>query len=502
MKITKVIVLLLFPLLIISGCGPKPPFHQVFSAKDLLSRELDELFSDPAFDTATWGVVIQSLDNGEYLYRRNENKGFMPASNMKLYTTAVSLMKLGPDYRYRTTLLGTGQIENGVLQGDLILHGTGDPSICARFHEEDPLAVFRAWADSLKEKGVTKIAGRIIGDDNYFEDEIMGYGWEWDDQSDYYAAQISAVTFNDNCVDILFAPGEKTGDSARYQLRPNTGFVRIHNRVTTVRPGLETGVVFKRKRAFNDVTISGSIALHSDPGWDSFSVENPTFYAVYVLRELLQKEGIEISGRAFDIDSLKNFHYLPDSATVLASYKSPPLSEIVRTVNKRSQNLYAELLLRTLAKQFTDVGDGPHGVKVVKNVLAQYGIDPDRFGMVDGSGLSRFNLITPMQTSYLLRAMHRHSAGHYYYDSLPIAGVDGTIRGRMRGTAAENNVHAKTGYIGRVRSLSGYVTTRNNEKLSFVMMVNNYFVPTSKANAIQDLVCERLANFSRNLSFK
>ena len=164
--------------------------------------------------------------------------------------------------------------------------------------------------------------------------------------------------------------------------------------------------------------------------------------------------------------------------------------------------MYAELLLRTLAKQFTDVGDGAHGVKVVKNVLAQYGIDPDRFGMVDGSGLSRFDLITPMQTSYLLRAMHRHSAGSYFYDSLPIAGVDGTIRNRMRGTAAENNVHAKTGYIGRVRSLSGYVTTRDGEKLSFVMMVNNYFVPTSKANAIQDLVCERLANFSRKLLFR
>ncbi len=486
----------------IFSCGPKPELNNYFSSIDLLRKELDQIYSDPAFDTATWGVVVQSLQTGEYLYRRNSHKGFMPASNMKLYTTAAALGKLGPDYRYKTVLLTNGNSEDGVLEGDLIIRGSGDPSITGRYHEDDPLAPFYDWVDSLKSIGISRINGRIIGDDNYFEDEIMGYGWSWDYQSNYYAAQISALSFNDNCVDICFTPAGNLGEAAQFQLRPNTKYVHVFNQVKTVRPGLNRGIRFNRKRAFNDIIIRGSLVLNSKPRWNWFSVENPTLYTAFVFQELLEQEGILVTGKACDIDSLADFYYEPDSSIVLASYYSPSLIEIVTTINKNSQNLYAELLLRTLGKQFTDVGDGRHGVQVVKEVLSGFGADSSKFGMVDGSGLSRMNLVTPMQTSILLRAVKNSPVGDLFYSSLPIAGVDGTIRNRMKNTAAENNVRAKTGTISRAKALSGYVTTKDGELLSFVMMVNNYTVPTAKANFVQDWVCERLANFQRKLPFR
>ncbi len=479
---------------LLTGCGPRFVKVALKSPAYLLAEEIDEVLSDPEFGTAYWGVVIQSLENGQYLYLRNRNRGFMPASNMKLFTTATALAKLGPDYQYVTRLLGKGEIDEGTFRGDLIIRGVGDPSITGRYHDGNPLAVFEKWAKTLLASGIRVIDGNIIGDDNYFADEIMGSGWAWDYQSDWYAAQISALSFNDNCVDIFVVPGKEIGAPPTLSLRPNTRYVRIINRVVTVRDGLGSGIRFERKRAFNDVTISGSVEIDDEERWDWFSVENPTLYAAYVFREVLQRAGISVNGKAYDIDSLSGYWYNPDSVAVLATYTSPPLREIVKTINKVSQNLYAELLLRTLGKVFKDVGDAAHGVEVVKEFLAGRGIDPGHFIMVDGSGLSYLNLVTPLQISVLLRKMRKNPD---FYESLPIAGVDGTIKNRMKGTAAEGNVHAKTGYIDKARALSGYVTSKDGEEFSFVLLVNNYTTPTSKANFVKDWICERIANFSR-----
>ena len=322
----------------------------------------------------------------------------------------------------------------------------------------------------------------------------MGEGWAWDYQSDWYAAQISALTFNDNCVDVFVEPGDTLGAPAKLTLRPQTAYVHVYNKTVTVRRGLGRGLSFWRRRGSNDVVITGSVELDQKGYWDWFSVENPTLYAVTVLREVLQRKGISVTGPAVDIDSLKDFRYEPEKARRLASYVSPPLSEIVKTVNKVSQNLYAELLLRTLGKVFRDDGSAAGGIAVVKDFLASLGANVETFKMVDGSGLSRLNMVSPMHISVLLRAMRDNPD---FYDSLPIAGVDGTIKRRMKKTLAEGNVRAKTGYIGRARALSGYVTTLDGEECSFVMLVNNYTVPTPEANRIQDWICERLANFSR-----
>ncbi|UCE05698.1 MAG: D-alanyl-D-alanine carboxypeptidase/D-alanyl-D-alanine-endopeptidase, partial [bacterium] len=353
------------------------------------------------------------------------------------------------------------------------------------------------WADSLMARNIVAIEGDIIGDDNYFEEEIMGEGWAWDYQSNWYAAQISALSFNDNCIDIYFAAGDTIGVPAKYELFPETDYVQIINNVSTVRDGIEREITFKRKRGTNKVEIKGTIAIDSPPKRDWFSVENPTLFTATIFKQTLENKGILVSGIPQDIDDLEEYTYQKDQSNLLFKYFSPPLWEIVETINKVSQNLYAELLIRTLGIHFYGIGDARHGIEVVKEFLQSIGINTEHFLMYDGSGLSRLNMITPIQVVKLLRFMRNHIYGDYFYQSLPIAGVDGTIKSRMQQTAAEANARAKTGYVGHVRALSGYVTTADNEQLAFSLIANNYSVPTSMANFIQDLVCERLANFSR-----
>jgi len=493
----KCLIILLF-ILAINGCVYIKPTQQSQPPAEKLKMELDQVFSEPAFSNAHWGVVIQSLKNGEYLYLRNPHKNFIPASNMKLFTTAAALVKLGPEFRFCTKLYINGSIdENGILHGDLIIYGCGDPTITGRYYQGNITRPLESWADSLIARNIIAIEGDIIGDDNYFEEEIMGEGWAWDYQSDWYAAQISALSFNDNCIDIYFAAGDTIGCPAKYHILPETDYVQVINKVTTVGNGLENETTFRRERGTNKVEIKGTIAINSPPKQDWFSVENPTLFTTTVFKQILEKKGIKVSGSPKDIDDLDRYVYQNKQTNLVFKYYSPPLQEIVETINKVSQNLYAELLLRTLGIHFRGMGDARHGIEVVKEFLQGIGINTEQFLMYDGSGLSRLNMITPTHVVKLLRFMRKHGYGDYFYKSLPIAGIDGTIKNRMQQTAAEGNVRAKTGFVGHVRSLSGYVTTTDNEELAFSMIANNYSVPTSMANLIQDLVCERLANFSR-----
>jgi len=495
----KLVITLLVTIVLFSGCA----LHPGAASRELPAmmrprREIKRSLNDPAFYNGYWGVAIQSLKTGQYYYLRNENKSFRPASNLKLFTTGTALVKLSPDFTYLTKLYRTGKIKNGILNGDVVIRGSGDPTITGRFHDGDMLQVFRDWADSLKKEGVKKITGRIIGDDNYFSDEIMGEGWAWDYQSDWYAAQISALSFNDNCVDIIFTAGKREGDPVSYRLEPPGNYVRVINKVVTAPPHQAKGVFFHRLRGKNIVTITGSLEIGTKEKRDWFSVENPTLYAATVFTETLRSAGSSIDGEPADIDSLPNLIYSQSDSFRIASYQSPPLRDIVKVINKVSQNLYAELLLRTLGKVYMNDGSARGGIVVVKRFLASIGIDTNKVAMFDGSGLSHLDMVTPGQVITLLRALYQSSVKDDFLDSLPIAGVDGSLRNRMKMTAAQGNVRAKTGYISNTRSLSGFVTTKDGEPLVFSLLVNNYLVPTSMANNLQDWICERLANFSRS----
>ncbi len=489
-KLRKLAILVI----LFTGCSHHPYLLSKSDSISRLQNELDLIFSDPSLAHAECGVVIKSLATNEIIYFRNARKAFVPASNLKLFTAAAALLKLGPQYQFHTDLYMTGQIEQeGILDGDLILSGAGDPTLGSKLQTGESTMAFENFADSLINRGIKEITGRIIGDDNIFEDEPFGAGWAWDYQSDCYAAQISALSYNENCLDLVITP-TKLGQTAEVSTVPPTDYVQFTNNLITIAKG-KTEIDVHRVRTENRVICKGCINQDDKASQAAVTIENPTLFSVFFFKEVLERQGIAVDGDAIDIDELHDYKYCQEAVAKIAQQDSPPLQEIITTMLKVSKNLYAELLLRAIGKEISGVGNAATGVKIVYQTLTAMGIDTTQISMVDGSGLSRKNFITPMSIVTLLTFMARHPFGKIFYDSLPIAGMDGTLEKRMIGTAATKNVHAKTGTLDFVNALSGYVTSRDGEKFVFSILINNYKVSTSIVNQIQDTVCERLVNF-------
>lgn len=457
--------------------------------------QMDDLFNDPNFSSAHWGVLIQSLETGEYFYKRNEDKLFVPASNLKLFTSAAALVDLTPDYQYKTGLYLKGTMEGPAINGDLIIRGSGDPTISGRFYNDDMLFLFNAWADSLLELGIDEIRGNIIGDDNAFDDIGLGYGWAWDYESYWYAAPSGALSLNDNCIDIIVSPTE-VGKKANIKILPDTKYAIIINKVLTVDDDSAQSINVYRERGTNVITVEGFIKENTKEFKTYATINNPTQFFVVVFKEVLEKKGIKVKGYPIDIDEL-NILLDYDSMILLAEHTSVDLREIVKVINKNSQNFFAEQLLKTIGYENYGLGSADNGVRALKNILSEMGINPDNIKIVDGSGLSRLNFVSPKHIISLLNYMHKNPYFIPFLNSLPIAGVDGTIGKRMTNNRATNNVRAKTGFVGAVRSLSGYVRTGDNELVAFSIIANNFTVPVKLAENIQDLVCLRLANFKR-----
>ena len=493
--------------IIVSGCASSVVVKEAnvqSSSVVMLRKELAARFHDPEFFNAFWGVKIQSLKTGEIIYQKNENKSFMPASNLKLYTTAAALTRLTPEFRYVTKLETDGKTENGILNGNVYLKGSGDPTICGRYNGGNVILTFQQWADSLKAEGINEINGNVIGDHSAFDSSPYGAGWAADYQTDWYAAQIGGIVFNDNCVDMTVIAGDTVGSPAKVTWNPPTKYINVVNETVTTPPDSNPPgyyISFHRNWSSNVVHVSGDFPINQ-PAWhESISVDDPALYAATVLKEVLVEKGIKVDGMPEDIGSPGAKQ---DSAgvTTLRTYTSPPLSTIVETINKRSKNLYAEQLFRTMGLVFYGHGDMTTGRYVAYPLYTSWGIDTTRIQMHDGCGLSPDDMVSPATTVSILTAMYRGKYFQPFYESLPIAGVDGSLKYRMKGTAAENNVHAKTGTIEHVSSLSGYVTARDGEVFVFSMMVNHFTVPASLAEKAEDGVCERLASFSRSSSEK
>jgi serine-type D-Ala-D-Ala carboxypeptidase/endopeptidase (penicillin-binding protein 4) len=457
-------------------------------------NQIDDIFNDINFSNAHWGVVIQSLKTGEYLYKRNEDKLFTPASNNKLFTTAAGLIALGSDFRYETSLYALGEIDGTILKGDLVVQGSGDPTFSGRFYNNDMFSVFNKWADSLINLGIDEITGNIIGDDNSFEDKGLGNGWSWDYESAWYAAPSGAISFNDNCIDItvVYDPHEA---GAVVKVIPSTRYVIVMNHVYAVPADSVTNIDVYRERGTNVITVYGTIK-QNDTVKTYCTINNPTQYAIVVLKDILERRGIVIRGFPMDIDDISAaLDY--SKLQRLFSHISVPLRDIVKVINKNSHNLYAEQLLKTIGLEVKNFGSYENAVEACKEIFEDMGINPESMIMADGSGLSRLNLVTPRQITTLLTYMYHHGEYVPFYNSLPIAGVDGTLANRLKNTRAEGRVRAKTGFLGFARSLSGYAITADNEPIVFSIIANNFNVPVKLAENLQDLVCLRLANFSR-----
>lgn len=459
------------------------------------ASELDDILNGPGAADVFWGVSVKSVATGRSLFARNEDKLFVPASNMKLLTTAVALVRLGPDFRYTTGLYTDGDRENGVLKGNVYLRGSGDPTISERFQGR-PTAVFEEWADLLKQQGIREIAGDLIGDDSLFDDRNLGPGWAWDDEFIAFSARISAVSFNDNCFTAVVSPGRRPGDPARVAVLPETSYVKIINSIKTCEAGERTNLDARRPFGSDTLALSGRMELNTPPRHIRFAVGDPTLYAMTVLKEVLARKGIRVLGRAARMDDAgKALDY--GSMKMLLTRRSPPLSDIIEQTNKRSQNLYAELLFRTLGVAHGGRGTTEKSVQAMVQPLAAMGIRPDSIAIYDGSGLSRLNLVTPSQIVRVLDYMSRHRYFPYYYRSLPVAGVDGTLIKRMRNTEAENNVRAKTGTLTHVVALSGYMKERSGGLLAFSIISNNSLRSSAEARSLQDAICRRLPFLSQ-----
>ncbi len=466
-----------------------------------LEREITALIDQPFMDNATWGIAVESLDRGDTLFSRNADKGFIPASNMKIFTTVFALDRLGPDYTYTTRVFLKGRrVDDSTFDGHIILKGSGDPTLSGRFRDDRTLAILEDWRDSLKSLGVRRLCGHVIGDDRIFTDEFLGAQWEWDNESYWYSAQLSGLSFNDNCVDYYVTP-TKVGFPARIQTVPATGYLRIRNRIVTVASESEAREIrFVRRRASNVVDAYGAVALQAGTLVGYVTVENPTRYTATVFKELLERDGWRIDGEALDLDDLPGFSYDPQSDTTvtqIASYRSPPLSEILKVVNKRSQNFYAEQVLRTVTAVQSGVGSAAEALRLERAYYDSIGLKTDRMAFVDGSGYARTNQVSPNDILAVLKFVRKHRYRKTFYESLSVAGIDGTLRHRMTEGPAYGNVRAKTGFVDRVRSISGYVKTADGEDLVFSLLCNNFTVDRTEIERIQDLVLATLASFKR-----
>jgi D-alanyl-D-alanine carboxypeptidase/D-alanyl-D-alanine-endopeptidase (penicillin-binding protein 4) len=495
-RIGLVLTLCAAPLTVSCTARVSPMTRSALPAPDslsLLRSDLDYIFADPNFVGAQWGVEVLSLDRAEPVYERNSTRLYLPASNNKVLTAAAALVRLGPDFRYETPVLTDGSIAGGVLRGNLVVAGTGDPTNAPRFQGGDPFRTFRDWASILKEKGVRRIEGDLIGDEAAFERSQLGNGWEWHDLAFGYAAPVSALQFNENLVVLEIAPGEEEGSPALLKARPLEKYLNVQNRVTTAAFGSAAGIEVERGEGREAVIVSGSVPLKGEPLTQAVSVQLPTEYYLDALKLVLQQEGVDVS--ACSVKGVRGWHV--PVIQLLWTHRSPTLADIIKPMLKVSQNLYAETLARTLGLRFRGDGSFSSGKEVIEEALQEMAVEKGTYVYADGSGLSRLNLLSADLLVRIFKYMYRNAYFRQFYEALPVAGVDGTIAERMKGTKAEANVRAKTGSIAHVLSLSGYVQTADGEMLAFAMIANNFLASRRMAEYVQDLAAERLADFTR-----
>ncbi len=452
--------------------------NHIEAAAKSLSR-FDSLFSAPALRRSFVGAAVYSPATQSFIYTYNADKAFLPASTMKLFTTAAALHTLGPDFRFQTRIFMRGRTHDGVFNGDIIIKGDGDPTLTWYEGLSDSSSLNR-FAALLKRRGVKEVRGRLIGDDNVFDDQPLGWGWGWENEFHAYSAPISGLTINRNCVTIVVTPGSAVGELCNVRLSPGIRNGSIENRCVTADDSAPAGFSVTRFRGSDRIVLEGRIPLSSKGDQRSIPVVNPTVYTLQVFRRVLETYGIKVNSELYDMDDLPGYSY-PLYAPVF-THVSEPLTAIVRDINKNSNNLAAESLLKALGNAVYGVGSAESGAKAVESWGRRNGIPMDGMTIVDGSGLSRKSAVTPEAFVHLLAVMRSDSA---FYSSLPIAGIDGTLAHRMRDSICRGRIRAKTGTLEGVMALSGYAQGLKGEELIFCININQ--APEARG-AVYDLM--------------
>jgi serine-type D-Ala-D-Ala carboxypeptidase/endopeptidase (penicillin-binding protein 4) len=475
----RLVGLLALILLVFGGAAPV-----VAQDRGALAADLDALLSTPGLEGANVELVVRTLD-GETVYSHESDRRLQPASNAKLFTSAAALDVLGQDHRFTTSVHTTGTRNGSVQNGDLYLKGTGDPTMLA--------ADYDALAKKVADAGITAVKGKLVADDTWFDNVRLGTGWAWDDEPFSYSAQVSALTaapdtdYDAGAIIIRVAPG--TDGKAVVTTVPPTNYVTIASTAVTGAAGSANTIGITREHGSNTFTVTGSIPSGGAATSAYRSVWEPTGYAAALFRAALERHGVSVAGAT-------TRGALPAGATEVATRQSMPLRQLMVPFLKLSNNLHAEILVKTMGRKASNRGTWAAGLTAVSNQLANYGVDPARLSLRDGSGLSRMDQAAPDQLAALLDAAHDRPWFPEWYEALPIAGktdrlVGGSLRSRMVGTAAEGKVHAKTGSMTGVSGLSGYVTTADGQLWVFSMVTNNNIGVNLRA--LEDAVAIRLA---------
>ena len=435
-RILRVLISAMAPLAL-NGCVTVMRTVHPGSSQAELRHTIDSLTAQAEFRNANWGVLIVNPRTGDTLYSRNAGKLFMPASNMKIITSAVALTLLGPDYTYKTTFLADGPVHDSLLDGNLLVIGRGDPTISDNMRGL-ATTVMDTLADSVRAHGIRQVTGSLARVGNAFPDSIHGYGWEWDDLGEYYGAGVDELIFNEGMAPTTLRPPPDTVRDSLYSgpaKDPATGYLN----------------------AFNDALVRKQITVEAG-----------------VLDSILPT---------------------PIKMDTLFTFVSLPMRNILPALMKPSQNQIAEILLKTIGLERGGVGTADSARKIVSEQLLLWGVQPDGFVIRDGSGLSRHDLASPETLVRVLDRIQQDTAFAVFYNAMPIAGVDGTLKDRMKGTPAEGNVHAKTGSLDQARSLSGYVTTADGERLIFSILANNWTTSSSQVGGVADQIAAALAAY-------
>ncbi len=477
------------------------------SSADLAERIGSLARSSNIARQAFWGMQVVTLDSGRIVYSYNAGKLFVPASNVKLFTCALALSRLGPDHRFRTRIVSSEPLgPSGVLRGDLVLLGGGDPTLSAREFpyrkgpvRGDPLAPLEALVAQLSEQGLRRVEGDIIGDDTAYVLEPYPDGWDQDDLTWDYGAPVSALVLHDNAFRLTVRAAMAPGQPARLFLYPPSEYYVIRNLVRSV-DGPESGVTVHWPPGSREIQLSGTLRRRRGAQTFALAIRDPAHYAAWTFARLLERRGIEIRGERrvrhhwiSDVAGLQSGPAPPPlEGIVLAERSSPPLSQILEVLNKESQNLYAELVLREVGRLRRNIGSRQAGLDELNDFLAEAGIAPEEAHFEDGSGLSRLNLVTPAAIARLLAYMWNSPLRDQWRRLLPVGGEDGTLEDRFRSPSLTGRVHAKTGTMSHVSALAGYVQPRRGAPLAFSILVNNYALPADSARRFIDSVVEVL----------
>ncbi len=493
----------LFCCAVLSSCGapstievspPAPP--KPSKSVRRLQAKIEATLNDPLFASSNVGVKVVSLATGEVLYEKDAEKLYHPASTMKLITAATALVKLNPNYRFYTTLYVDRREDKRVL-GNIYLKGGGDPV----FASDD----LENMVEKLGEMDTKDLQGDIVVDETYFDAIRWGKGWMWDDGPiGGYFSHLSALTINHNGVLVRISPGSKVGDSVSVQLDPPTQYMKIINEATTIATSEEAQLKLKRKIALNPdasgggsteenvLMIDGVMAIGQAEMNRRIDVLDPALYCGTLLREMLAKRGMTLRGKV-------RYGEVPEGAAEITKHVSPPLSRILWKMNKPSDNLIAELLLKTIGTEIKGApGTGEKGLQVINDFLGEIRMDTGHYALADGSGVSRYNLVTASLLTDLLVYMFRNFAVMpEYLASLPVGGRDGTLTRRMRGMTAEGVLRAKTGTLRGLTTLAGYTATADGETVAFSILASNYIGSANPRRALQDKIGDILTRFSR-----